>query len=47
MEDLLEQANEIQEMMGRSYGVPEEVDEAELEAGKLSPISGLCLSFTY
>ncbi|ELU41899.1 vacuolar protein sorting-associated protein 60 [Rhizoctonia solani AG-1 IA] len=31
MEDLLEQANEIQEMMGRSYGVPEEVDEAELE----------------
>lgn len=32
MEDLLEQANEIQEMMGRSYGVPEEVDEAELEA---------------
>lgn len=34
MEDLLEQANEIQEMMGRSYGVPEEVDEAELEAGK-------------
>jgi charged multivesicular body protein 5 len=34
MEDLLEQANEIQEMMGRSYGVPDEVDEADLEAGK-------------
>jgi len=32
MEDLLEQANEIQEMMGRSYGVPDEVDEADLEA---------------
>jgi len=32
MEDLLEQANEIQEMMGRSYGVPDEIDEADLEA---------------
>lgn len=33
MEDLIEQANEIQETMGRTYGVPEEVDEADLEAG--------------
>jgi len=32
MEDMIEQANEIQETMGRSYGVPEEIDEAELEA---------------
>ncbi|KAJ9109979.1 hypothetical protein QFC20_003179 [Naganishia adeliensis] len=32
MEDLVEQANEIQETMGRTYGVPEEVDEADLEA---------------
>ncbi|EPQ59091.1 hypothetical protein GLOTRDRAFT_103160 [Gloeophyllum trabeum ATCC 11539] len=32
MEDLLEQANEIQETLGRSYAVPEEIDEADLEA---------------
>lgn len=36
MEDLIEQANEIQESLGRTYGVPDEVDEADLEAGKLS-----------
>ena len=33
MEDLLEQANEIQETMGRSYGLPDDLDEADLEAG--------------
>lgn len=32
MEDLMEQANEVQESMSRTYGVPEEVDEADLEA---------------
>ena len=32
MADLIEQGNEIQEAMGRSYDVPEEVDEAELDA---------------
>ncbi|KZO93182.1 hypothetical protein CALVIDRAFT_540170 [Calocera viscosa TUFC12733] len=32
LSDLLEQANEIQETMGRSYGVPDELDEADLEA---------------
>lgn len=32
MEDLIEQANEIQESLGRSYGVPDEVDEADLQA---------------
>lgn len=35
MEDLLEQANEIQESLGRSYAVPDELDEADLEAGAL------------
>lgn len=34
MEDLIEQANEIQESLGRSYGVPDEVDEEELQAGE-------------
>ena len=32
MEDLIESANEIQETMGRAYGVPEELDEADLQA---------------
>lgn len=32
MEDLLEQANEIQETMARSYAVPDEIDEDELQA---------------
>ncbi|KAG5648854.1 hypothetical protein DXG03_000203 [Asterophora parasitica] len=32
MEDLLEQANEIQETLGRSYAIPDEIDEADLEA---------------
>ena len=31
LEDLMEQANEVQEVMGRSYGMPE-VDDDELEA---------------
>ncbi|WVQ75467.1 hypothetical protein IAR50_005092 [Cryptococcus sp. DSM 104548] len=32
MEDLIDQANEIQDSLGRSYGVPDEVDEADLMA---------------
>jgi charged multivesicular body protein 5 len=35
MEELLEQANEVQESLSRSYDVPEEIDEADLEAGAL------------
>lgn len=35
MGDLLEQAEEIQEVMGRSYGVPDEIDEDDLQAGIL------------
>ncbi|KAF8308259.1 hypothetical protein DL93DRAFT_2220240 [Clavulina sp. PMI_390] len=34
MQDLLEQANEVQEALGRSYAVPDEIDEEELQAGK-------------
>ena len=33
MEDLMEQANEIQESMSRNYAVPDDLDEADLEAG--------------
>ena len=32
MQDLMEAGNEIQETLGRSYDVPEDVDEAELDA---------------
>lgn len=32
MEDMIEQANEVQESLGRSYGVPDEIDEGELQA---------------
>ncbi|KZO93179.1 hypothetical protein CALVIDRAFT_540165 [Calocera viscosa TUFC12733] len=32
LSDLFRQANEIQETIGRSYGVPDEPDEADLEA---------------
>ena len=36
MEDLLEQANEIQDALGRSYAVPDEIDELDLQAGVYS-----------
>jgi len=32
MQDLLDQANEVQETFGRSYALPDEIDEADLEA---------------
>lgn len=31
LEDMLEQANDVQEALGRSYGMPE-IDDDELEA---------------
>lgn len=34
MEDLLEQANEVQETLGRSYAIGDDVDEEDLEAGE-------------
>ena len=43
MEDLLEQANEIQESLGRSYAVPDELDEADLEAGKPRTVTVIVL----
>lgn len=44
MEDLLEQANEIQESLGRSYAVPDELDEADLEAGKSETVTAIVSS---
>ena len=34
MEDMMMEANEIQEVMSRSYGINDDIDEAEL--GKLN-----------
>jgi charged multivesicular body protein 5 len=36
MEDLMEQANEVQESLGRSYNLPDDIDETDLEAGVYS-----------
>lgn len=41
MEDMIEQANEIQESLARSYQVPDELDEADLEAGESIVYSSL------
>lgn len=43
MSDMLEQTNEIMEVMGTPYGLPDDVDEGDLEAGihsSLSPTPG-------
>ncbi|KAJ1979024.1 Vacuolar protein-sorting-associated protein 60 [Dimargaris cristalligena] len=32
MADLMEQANEVQETIGRSYSIPDDIDETDLEA---------------
>lgn len=33
MADMMEQANEIQESLSRTYGMPDDLDEADLDAG--------------
>ena len=35
MMDLMDVSNEIQETLGRSYNVPDDIDEDELMGGKL------------
>ena len=35
MADMLEIANEVQDTLGRSYGMPDDIDEADLDAGWL------------
>ena len=44
MEDMLDQANEVQEALGRQYGTPE-IDEADLEAGKNIILRSNCFRF--
>lgn len=33
MSDMLEIANEVQDTLGRTYGMPDDIDEADLDAG--------------
>lgn len=33
MQDMLDDANEIQDLLGRSFATPDEVDEGDLENG--------------
>ena len=33
MEDMLELAGEVQDTLGKAYGLPDDVDEDDLEAG--------------
>lgn len=37
MLDYVEYANEIQDALGRSYGVPDDIDEDDLMGGELLP----------
>ncbi|CAO3638386.1 unnamed protein product [Cunninghamella blakesleeana] len=43
MEDLLSQANEVQETLGRSYNLPDDIDEDDLEAGKRGVLPSILL----
>lgn len=44
MEDMLEMADEVQETLGRSYGMPE-LDEGDLEAGTSSFSLRICFFY--
>lgn len=39
LEDMMEEANEVQEALSRSYGTPD-IDEDDLEAGTPIPLMG-------
>lgn len=45
MMDLMDVSNEIQETLGRSYNVPDDIDEDELMGGKWRIWLGPCLHF--
>lgn len=45
LEDMMEDANEVQEALSRSYGTPD-IDEDDLEAGKVNPIGLFPQSYT-
>ena len=42
----MEQANEIQESLAKSYAVPDEIDEADLEAGMYFHAAVIVLTIT-
>lgn len=43
LEDMMEDANEVQEALSRSYGTPD-IDEDDLEAGMLYCLAPVCTS---
>lgn len=43
---MMEDANEVQDVLGRSYGTPD-IDEADLEAGQSSPSFTIIYLFTH
>lgn len=42
MMDLMDMSNEIQETLGRSYNVPDDIDEDDLMGGRLLEILHSC-----
>lgn len=45
MMDLMDVSNEIQESLGRSYSVPDDIDEEELMGGKFYIFHGFVIVF--
>ena len=43
MADMLEIANDVQETLGRTYGMPDDLDEADLEAGSVCKVNAYSL----
>lgn len=46
LEDMMEDANEVQEALSRSYGTPD-IDEDDLEAGIPHCLSSVYFAFTF
>ena len=46
MGDMLELAGEVQDTLGRAYGLPDDVDEDDLEAGVCLCVCVCCLAKT-
>lgn len=43
LEDMMEEASEVQEALSRSYGTPD-IDEEDLEAGTCHCLAPVCLA---
>lgn len=45
LQDLMNESNEVQELLGRSYMTPDFIDDDELDAGKRFPHCPMTLLF--